>query len=165
MIIVHREDKWPRDCPAWKTNENIPRAALDCTGAAVKLLPKNPSPALIRDMTWSWMDLTDPCLHVCNQPSCRNPQVSFCTDPGITQETFFLAARFSIVLFCNKFLRATGRCLFFYLCISSITSLSLYTSSKYKEYSSESLPSFCHHLPWCSTLANRKEINTNYNHC
>lgn len=113
MIIVHREDKWPRDCPAWKTNENIPRAALDCTGAAVKLLPKNPSPALIRDMTWSWMDLTDPCLHVCNQPSCRNPQVSFCTDPGITQETFFLAARFSIVLFCNKFLRATGRCLFF----------------------------------------------------
>lgn len=127
MIIVHREDKWPRDCPAWKTNENIPRAALDCTGAAVKLLPKNPSPALIRDMTWSWMDLTDPCLHVCNQPSCRNPQVSFCTDPGITQETFFLAARFSIVLFCNKFLRATGRCLFFFIYAFPVLLLYLYT--------------------------------------
>lgn len=141
MIIVHREDKWPRDCPAWKTNENIPRAASDCTGAVVKLLPKNPSLALIRDMTWSWMDLTDPCLHVCNQPSCRNPQVSFCTDPGITQETFFLAARFSIVLFCNKFLRAMGRCLFF-IYVFPVLLLYLYTLLQ----NTRSIPlKVCHH--------------------
>lgn len=55
-----------------KRNKNIPRAAPDLMGTAVKMLPKHPSLAVIRDRIKSSGDLTD--LSVCSHHSCRNPE-------------------------------------------------------------------------------------------